>query len=175
MSHDSKEGSLSRRDFVRTAALIGTIAGAGTAKAASSGATCSQVPSPRHSRSTTPFVIESELGEVVEGLMDLTTVERERTNALLDVDLHLDRLREEMSVMELTDKIEKLALVDPELHRPPTVRLTWGTGLTFKGIIEQVHTSFTAFKPDGTPVRAVVNVSFQVLSECDFDRVPPRE
>jgi nucleoid-associated protein YgaU len=51
---------------------------------------------------------------------------------------------------------------DPKTGKgePPTCMFQWGTYLSFKGVIKQITQNFTMFKPDGTPVRANVDVTF---------------
>ncbi len=48
---------------------------------------------------------------------------------------------------------------DGDIHSPYFVELTWGTTL-FKGRLTSMQISYTLFKPDGTPLRAEVNVEF---------------
>ena len=67
----------------------------------------------------------------------------------------------------MTDKIEKLSLVNPELHRPETALLTWGTGLAFKCILESFTLRFTLFKEDGTPLRATMNTNWKEYSPAE--------
>ena len=156
-----------RRDFIGKALVVGAVSGATILRPISvEAARCPRVPSRRRSRERVPLLIQSELGTVVEGQLDLTTVEggRGRLPEAVRFDILLDTLQEESSVRGLTDKIEKLALVDPELHRPPKLLVTWGSGLAFGGILEEFHTSFTAFRP----LRATMNVAFEVSDRCDL-------
>ncbi len=73
-------------------------------------------------------------------------------------------------VRELTTKVYKLLKVDGELHAPPRVLLSWGTGgqLTSHGttippwlVLESVSEEFSLFSPSGIPLRAKLNVSFR--------------
>src|SRR5262245_40298169 len=82
-------------------------------------------------------------------------------------ELFFDRYEEGKSVREMTDKIEKLALVNQELHRPPTALLTWGTGLAFKCILESFSLRCTLFLDDGTPVRAIMNSVWKEFSPAE--------
>ncbi|MBI2041255.1 MAG: hypothetical protein HYT16_04100 [DPANN group archaeon] len=105
----------------------------------------------------------------------------------LQMDLFFDRYEEGKSVREYTDKIEKLTvtldgdplkeeLVHQELHRPPTILLTWGTGL-FTAVIESCDPPrFTRFLDDaatakaatsGTPVSAVMTCVFTDFLPAD--------
>lgn len=56
-----------------------------------------------------------------------------------------------------TKEVEKLALIDGDLHRPPRVLFSWGT-FTFEGVIESLSQKYTMFLPDGRPCRATVSV-----------------
>lgn len=67
-----------------------------------------------------------------------------------------------------TDKLWKLMMVEPKTvnaktkkGRPPRVRFQWGEAWSFNAVITSVTQKFTLFSPDGTPVRATCNVSFQ--------------
>ena len=95
----------------------------------------------------------------------------------LQMELFFDTYEEGKSVRELTDKIEKLALVNAEKHRPPTILLNF-VGSTYEGVLESAQTRFTLFKDDGTPVVAVMNTvwkefSLDMKSSIDKDELPP--
>ncbi len=47
-----------------------------------------------------------------------------------------------------------------DIHRPYYLKLSWGT-LLFKCQLRKVDVTYTLFKPDGTPLRAVADVSFE--------------
>jgi len=44
-------------------------------------------------------------------------------------------------------------------HRPNYLKLTWGT-LTFTGICESINITYNLFNPDGSAMRATMNVKF---------------
>ncbi|MCI3944232.1 hypothetical protein K0038_01240 [Pseudomonas syringae] len=46
------------------------------------------------------------------------------------------------------------------VHRPNYVIINWGGGLAFRGVLTGFNTSYTFFKPDGTPLRAKVSLEF---------------
>lgn len=46
------------------------------------------------------------------------------------------------------------------IHRPNFVKVQWGKDLVFKGVLMSINTSFTLFRPDGSPIRAKVSMSF---------------
>ena len=60
-----------------------------------------------------------------------------------------------------TDQLFQMMEVDPSLDsgapsqaRPPTVKLSWGSFLSFTAVCRQLNVQFTMFRPDGTPTRA---------------------
>ncbi len=46
------------------------------------------------------------------------------------------------------------------VHRPNFVRITWGEGLDFKGVLTSMKVIYTLFTPSGKPLRAKVSLSF---------------
>jgi nucleoid-associated protein YgaU len=46
---------------------------------------------------------------------------------------------------------------------PPLVQLSWGSVVSFPGFITSVQAKYTLFAPDGTPIRAVCNVSIEEM------------
>ncbi|MDS0301125.1 LysM peptidoglycan-binding domain-containing protein [Halogeometricum sp. S1BR25-6] len=63
---------------------------------------------------------------------------------------------------EYTDKLDALLTKADDRHAPPRCRFVWGT-FGFVGHLMSADKSFTMFRPDGTPVRANVSVSFTGL------------
>ena len=71
-----------------------------------------------------------------------------------------------------TNKLWDLMMVDERLKdaksgksRPPKVRFQWGRAWTFDAVITRLAQSFTLFTSTGTPVRAVVDVTFQQIKD----------
>jgi nucleoid-associated protein YgaU len=69
---------------------------------------------------------------------------------------------------DYTDALWTLTQVDEKLKdqknkkgRPPRVRFQWGKTWSFEGVITKMSQKFTLFLPNGTPVRATVDVTFQ--------------
>jgi hypothetical protein len=161
---------LDRRDFLRTLAAVGVVAGTLSIESKQAeAASCPKFPKTKKSKDVVPVRIQSEVGDDISGRMDLRTVERSPAGSppTIAVELIFDQYEEGKCVREHTDKIETLALVHQELHRPPTALLTWGTGLAFKCILESFRTAFALFLDDGTPVRAVMMVRLALdLDDC---------
>lgn len=47
-----------------------------------------------------------------------------------------------------------------KIHRPNFVKMSWGLGQTFYGVLTSFNTSYTLFNPDGVPLRAKVSLAF---------------
>lgn len=47
-----------------------------------------------------------------------------------------------------------------KIHRPNFVKVQWGKDLIFKGVLISFDTSYTLFRPDGSPLRAKISLSF---------------
>jgi nucleoid-associated protein YgaU len=84
---------------------------------------------------------------------------------------------------EYTDAIWNLMRVDDKLKdknnkgRPPRVRFQWGKSSNsrtwaFEAVITKIQQKFTLFLGDGTPVRAVLDVTFQQVT--DESLLPPQ-
>jgi nucleoid-associated protein YgaU len=71
------------------------------------------------------------------------------------------------SVQKEYEPLLVMGEIDPDkkntktrMSEPPICMFQWGSFLSFAGVITQITETFTMFKPDGTPVRANVNVTF---------------
>jgi hypothetical protein len=63
------------------------------------------------------------------------------------------------------DEFKALALgYDGNIHRTRYLKLVWGT-LLFKCCIEKLDVTYKLFKPDGTPVRALIKAAFKEFKE----------
>jgi hypothetical protein len=49
--------------------------------------------------------------------------------------------------------------------QPPTVTFSWGNAIPFTGFLQHVQAEHTMFKTDGTPLRAVVDISLQKVPD----------
>lgn len=49
---------------------------------------------------------------------------------------------------------------DGKIHRPNFVKVQWGSDLVFKGVLKSFNTTYTLFRPDGSPLRAKVSLGF---------------
>jgi LysM repeat protein len=62
-------------------------------------------------------------------------------------------------VRTLTGRIVKLMDIDPDLHAPPVLLVSWAS-LSFCCVLARVSQKFLMFDNDGQPVRARLSVSF---------------
>lgn len=79
----------------------------------------------------------------------------------LSMELFFDTYEEGTDVRKkYTDRLDALLKIDRERHAPPICRFVWAS-LNFTAVLQSARKRFTAFLPDGTPVRARVDVTFQ--------------
>jgi nucleoid-associated protein YgaU len=64
------------------------------------------------------------------------------------------------SVEERIAEIAGLLDIDRDLHAPPPVKFSWAR-LHFTGVIEKLGRKVTMFRPDGTPARATLSLTFK--------------
>ncbi len=51
------------------------------------------------------------------------------------------------------------------IHRPNYLIINWGGGLAFRCVLTSMSTSYTFFKPDGTPLRARLSLAFSSYTD----------
>jgi contractile injection system tube protein/LysM domain-containing protein len=69
-------------------------------------------------------------------------------------------------VRDLTNRVVNLTAIDPELHGPPILRVSWAS-LQFRCVLARVSQKFILFADDGRPVRARLNVTFNEYIDAD--------
>lgn len=91
----------------------------------------------------------------------------------LTMELFFDTYEKEVDVRIHTNRIWELMAIDPDLKdrttakgRPPLCQFQWGPVISFKAVITSINQTFTMFRPDGTPVRATLKVTFQEAEEA---------
>lgn len=66
-----------------------------------------------------------------------------------------------VNMQEEIDTLEKIVYTyNGKIHRPNFVKLLWGKTFTFKCVLNSLDISYTLFKPDGSPLRAKLSLSF---------------
>lgn len=71
-------------------------------------------------------------------------------------------------VRELTKRITDLMSIDPTTHAPPVLLFTWGS-LSFTCVLARASQRFIMFRPDGVPVRARLQVSFNEFINAESE------
>jgi hypothetical protein len=57
--------------------------------------------------------------------------------------------------------LEKIAFTyNGKIHRPNFVKVQWGKDITFYGVLVSLDTSYSLFRPNGSPLRAKISLSF---------------
>lgn len=90
------------------------------------------------------------------------------TNEKLTLKLFFDTTDDGKDVREETKKLYNLVKMDEHTHAVPKCRVSWGKSgkikgdkSNFEGIVENINQNFTLFKPDGTPIRAEIEITFR--------------
>lgn len=91
----------------------------------------------------------------------------------LKLQLFFDTYAEAKDVRECTGGLWKMMMISRENKeekinkgRPPQVKFVWGT-FSFKAVIVSLTQRFTLFLHDGTPVRSIVDISLQQVSDAE--------
>jgi len=71
-------------------------------------------------------------------------------------------------VRSLTSQITGLMDIDPTTHAPPVLLFTWGS-LSFTCVLAKASQRFIMFRPDGIPVRARLQVTFNEFINAEFE------
>jgi nucleoid-associated protein YgaU len=82
----------------------------------------------------------------------------------LEMELFLDTYEEHTDVRLRTTQITNLLAIDPQTHAPPVLLFTWSS-LSFVCVLGKVTQRFVMFMPDGTPVRARMQVTFNEFAD----------
>ena len=82
----------------------------------------------------------------------------------LEMELFLDTYEAHTDVRLRTKRIVDLLAIDPQTHAPPVLLFTWSS-LSFVCVLGKVTQRFVMFLPDGTPVRARLQVTFNEFAD----------
>jgi nucleoid-associated protein YgaU len=97
----------------------------------------------------------------------------------LEMELFLDSYEEhrvgsrvvnaaQSDVRELARQVTGLMDIQPSTHAPPVLLFTWGS-LAFTCVLARATQRFTMFLPNGTPVRARLNVTFNEYRNVELE------
>lgn len=75
------------------------------------------------------------------------------------------------------DALQKIVFTyNGKIHRPNYVKIQWGQDFMFKGVLTSFDTSYTLFRPDGSPLRAKVSLGFsQYISPSTVAKIDQQE
>lgn len=65
-------------------------------------------------------------------------------------------------------EVTGLMNIEPTIHAPPVLLFTWGT-LSFTCVLARASQRYIMFRPDGVPVRARVQVTFNEFRNADLE------
>jgi len=88
----------------------------------------------------------------------------------LSMELFFDASESRGDVTDQTDRLDILLSVDEQLGAPPFCTFVWGRGIEFQAVLESANKQFTMFRPDGTPIRARVDVTFREYRQPSTER-----
>lgn len=71
-------------------------------------------------------------------------------------------------VRALVRQVTDLMAIEPTTHAPPVLLFTWGS-LAFTCVLARATQRYLMFLPDGTPVRARLNVTFNEYRNVDLE------
>lgn len=71
-------------------------------------------------------------------------------------------------VREQVKQVTNLMDIEPTIHAPPVLLFTWGT-LSFTCVLARANQRYIMFRPDGVPVRARMQVTFNEFRNADFE------
>lgn len=72
-------------------------------------------------------------------------------------------------VRTLVRRITALMDIDPKTHAPPVLLFTWAS-LSFTCVLAKASQKFIMFRPDGAPVRARVQVTFNEFKNAELEQ-----
>jgi hypothetical protein len=71
-------------------------------------------------------------------------------------------------VRDITSRIISLLDINPKTHAPPLLVFSWGS-LAFTCVLARANQRFIIFRPDGVPVRARLQVTFNEFTNADLE------
>lgn len=97
----------------------------------------------------------------------------------LEMELFLDTYEEHREGSRIRNKagddvrvqvkeVTRLMDIDPTIHAPPVLLFTWGT-LSFTCVLARASQRYMMFRPDGVPVRARVQVTFNEFRNAELE------
>jgi hypothetical protein len=109
-------------------------------------------------------------------LPDLEFAGSDGRSLSLDLEFDSSDTRENVYA-KFISSLESLTLIDPNLQRPPLVKVVWAQNIaglpSFGGVVQSMSTKYTMFLPDGTPVRASCSIKLKSASSVSSKKDRP--
>lgn len=86
----------------------------------------------------------------------------------LEMELLLDAYEHGGDVRDLTGAVTGLMEIQAATHAPPVLLFSWGS-LVFRCVLARVSQRFIMFRPDGVPVRARLQVTFNEYDPVELE------
>ncbi|GGB79217.1 hypothetical protein GCM10007424_19220 [Flavobacterium suaedae] len=93
-----------------------------------------------------------------------TPCEKLSFDIVIDCTGIIDPKRTDMA-KEISDLEKIIYTYNGDIHRPNFVKVQWGKNIVFKGVLTSMDSSYTLFKPDGSPLRAKISLSFSEYTD----------
>lgn len=82
--------------------------------------------------------------------------------------------KKDVDVRKYTDQVYNLMLVEPSVHRPPRLLISWAS-MNFRCYLSECQQNFIKFSSGGYPVRAVLNCTFVQAWDVSDNAISPNE
>ena len=76
---------------------------------------------------------------------------------------------------EYTSKLDKLAKVNVEKHRPPLLNVVWGRVFIMQCVLKSIDYEFTMFNEEGLAIRGTAKLSFKQVIKFDESKIQDGE
>lgn len=86
----------------------------------------------------------------------------------LEMELLFDTYEKRSDVRLQTEKLIRLMEIDPALHAPPVLIVSWAS-LQFRCVLTRASQKFLLFLDDGRPVRARINTNFSEFIDPEHE------
>jgi hypothetical protein len=104
-----------------------------------------------------------------------TPVEKLNFDITIDCTGIVDSKRTDMA-QEISALESIIYTYNGSIHRPNFVKVQWGKSLVFKGVLKSMDTSYTLFKPDGSPLRAKLSLGFsEYISPKNVEKIDNKQ
>jgi nucleoid-associated protein YgaU len=83
----------------------------------------------------------------------------------LDMELFIDTYEAGSNARDVAKQVTGFMVINPATHAPPVLVFAWGPNFSFTCVLSKLSQTYQMFRPDGTPVRVRLKVTF--AEYCD--------